>query len=100
MLVVAMLAGIAAFLPSCYIGTMICEHLADVGDRAYRSLWYKVPVKHQKHVLLLIQYAQINRKITALGLVYCNLNTFVQVMHSHGWRRYVHQFSPIVHFRL
>lgn len=45
----------------------------------YNSLWYEMPLKEQKAIMLMMQRSQKEFRLTGLELVDCSLATFLEV---------------------
>lgn len=63
----------------CLIGHLATEKSFSIGDLVYTSLWYIFPLKHRFYALLVIQQSHRAFKLTAYGLIDCNLETFAMV---------------------
>lgn len=67
----------------CYIYSYFSETITTnsfaIGEDPYNSLWYKMPMKQQKAVMLMIMRSQIEFRLTGVGMVDCSLETFLAV---------------------
>lgn len=67
----------------CYVYCRFSENITskslEIGDIVYNSLWYKMPLKEQKLIILMIQRSQKEFRLSGLGLVDCSLATFLAV---------------------
>lgn len=70
---------LASTLPFCYHATHVLRSLNENSNRVYNSLWYKLPVKKQHKLILLIIYAQKERNIDGFGLISCSIRTMLKV---------------------
>lgn len=63
----------------CYIGAMISVDLSWTGQYAFNINWYKLPIKQQKFIKMIIIFSQIDRTINGYGIFDCNIRAFIQV---------------------
>lgn len=84
MIIVVSILGLAISLLStyayCFLSEFVTYKLSDIGDHFYNCAWYRLPIKHQKLLVLPIQRAQVEFRITGLGLVECSLRVFSSVI--------------------
>lgn len=63
-----------------YLSEWITADLLDIGDTVYHSPWYRLPAKQQRLVMLPIERAQQEFRLTGLGLFNCSLAVFSSVL--------------------
>lgn len=77
------LSGLAAIIAStyicCYLSDRMTRALSEIGDIFYAVTWYELPVKQQKPLILSIQRAQKEFRMSGLGFVECSLRVFSTV---------------------
>lgn len=64
----------------CLVSENITETLFDIGDGFYESLWYYLPIHHQKQLILIIARSQRELRLEGLGIIFCSLDTFARVI--------------------
>lgn len=78
-----MLVGLTVTLTStyiyCYLSENITTTLTEVGDIFYHFNWYNLPPRQQKLLMLPIQRAHIELRLTGLGIVNVSLGVFLSV---------------------
>lgn len=74
-----MFAGLSFMFLLSLIGQLVAEKSFSIGESAYSSLWYMLPLKLRIYVKLIIQSSHRPFNLTAWGLMDCNLGTFVAV---------------------
>lgn len=80
MVLFASATSILCVFPYCYYASKIVPRLQYFADIAFESLWYQnIPVYLQKHLVLIIAYAHIRRKIQGYGMFDCDLEGFMKV---------------------
>lgn len=62
-----------------YFSEKITANSLDIGEDAYDSLWYNMPIKQQKAVILIVGRAQREFRLDALGMADCSFVTFLAV---------------------
>lgn len=71
------------YLIICYIYCHFSENMTtksfEIGDIVYNSFWYKMSIKEQKIIILMIQQSQKEFRLSGLGLIDCSLATFLTV---------------------
>lgn len=72
----------------CYFGKLATESYANIANELYSADWPNLPVKLQKHVLLMITNAQQSHFYDGFGVAILNLQTFMSVSQSNTktWR--------------
>lgn len=73
------LAMVSSSLPYCYQATITVKYLEENSRKVYNSKWYKLPVKQQMNIKLLIIYSQITREISGYGYIACSMPIFLRV---------------------
>lgn len=63
-----------------YFSENLSANSIKIGDVAYDSLWYEMPVKQQKAIILMIARSQGEFRLTGLGMIECSFVTFLAVM--------------------
>lgn len=63
----------------CYFSAMISIQLTWIGQNAFDINWYKLPMKQQQFIKLIIMFSQIRRTVNGYGIFNCDLRTFIQV---------------------
>ncbi|KAK2583188.1 hypothetical protein KPH14_009208 [Odynerus spinipes] len=63
----------------CYIGELLTEQCAKLGDRSYMIDWYHLPGKKSQALILIISMSRITTKLTAGNLMELSLNSFSDV---------------------
>lgn len=63
-----------------YLSERITADLLEIGDIFYDSLWYRLPAKQQRLLVLPIERAQRVFRLNGLGLFDCSLATFLTVL--------------------
>lgn len=63
----------------CSASERVTSYLLDVGEMFYNSAWYQLPVKQQKLLVLPIQRAEREFRLSGLGLFDCSLAVFSSV---------------------
>lgn len=64
----------------CLVSEKITEALFGIGDAFYESPWYFLSSQHQKHLVLIIARSQRELRLEGLGIFFCSLGTFAQVI--------------------
>lgn len=64
----------------CYFSERFTERAFDIGDMSYNSLWYKMSMKEQKLVGLVIRQAQKEFRMSGYGIIKCSLGAFQSVI--------------------
>lgn len=68
----------------CYIYSYFSETITinsfKIGEDVYDSLWYVMPMKQQKAMILIIAQSQKEFRLSALGMVDCSLEIFLAVI--------------------
>ncbi|XP_034944549.1 odorant receptor 22c-like [Chelonus insularis] len=64
----------------CYIGEILQEQCASIGNFTYMSDWYKISGKKILSLLLIIAMANYPRRITACGFMDLNIRSFGSIM--------------------
>lgn len=62
-----------------YFSENITMKSSEIGDIAYDSLWYEMPMNQQKALILIIGRSQRKFRLRGLGMVDCSLFTFSAV---------------------
>lgn len=65
--------------PFCKFATETVILVQSIGDVVYTSMWYKMPIAHQKYMQMIIAASHIPRKVSGFGLFDCSLDTYVKV---------------------
>lgn len=80
---ILILDGLIIYLIICYVYCYYSENITTtslkIGDVVYDSLWYEMPIKEQRAIILMIQRSQKEFRLSGLGLVDCSLATFLSV---------------------
>lgn len=63
----------------CYFSETITANSFKIGDYAYDLLWYKMWLKQQKAIMMIIGRSQKRFRLTGLGLIDCSMETFLTV---------------------
>lgn len=63
----------------CYFSEQVTGIAVDIGDVVYKSLWYKMPVKDQILIGLVIVRAQKEFRMSGFGIIECSLELFLTV---------------------
>lgn len=71
--------GVLQIYPFCKLGSETPIVIESIGDAAYCSDWYKLPVGQQKYIQMVIAYSHVQRKFSGYGLIECNFVTYVKV---------------------
>lgn len=71
--------GVVLIYLYCYIAERVSYRLTNIGDIAHNMNWLNFPFASRKHLLLIIQQAQIPFHFSGLKLIDCNLPTFAKV---------------------
>lgn len=78
-----MLFGLCVTILSIYILCFLSENVTNtleaIGDIFYNSAWYRLPPKQQELFIVPIQRAQINFRLSGIGIVECSLKVFLLV---------------------
>lgn len=78
-----MLFGLCVTILSIYILCFLSENVTNtleaIGDIFYNSAWYRLPPKQQELFIVPIQRAQINFRLSGIGIVECSLKVFLSV---------------------
>lgn len=64
-----------------FLSEYITMDLLKIGDIFYNSPWFQLPTKQQMRLVLPIQRAQREIRLTGLDLFQCSLDVFVSVGH-------------------
>lgn len=72
-------AGLALAFTYFFMSEWITSDLMQIGDHFYNSAWYQLPTKQQTLLVLPIQRAQRELRLSGLGLFDCSLEVFGQV---------------------
>lgn len=62
-----------------YLAERISTDSLEIGDFFYNSPWYQLPAKHQSLLVLPIQRARRELRLSGLGIFECSLMTFSAV---------------------
>ncbi|XP_025155498.1 odorant receptor 49b-like [Harpegnathos saltator] len=65
---------------SNWIGQEVIDHSSEIPQAAYSAMWYDMPVKVQKMIMLLIARSQKPSKLTVAKFYIINLESFNMVM--------------------
>lgn len=63
----------------CLLSENITHALSRIGDSFYNSMWYCLPVHHQKRFILALARSQRMFHLKGLGIIPCSLATFLRV---------------------
>lgn len=63
----------------CHLSEYVTRDLCAIGEFFYNFGWYQLPLKKQVLFILPIQQAQIEFRMTGLGIVECSLRVFTSV---------------------
>lgn len=72
------LSTLNAFL-FCFFATKTSHDLRMMAARVYAAKWYQMEIARQKENIMMIIFAQFERNLDGLGIIYCNLETFSRV---------------------
>lgn len=68
----------------CYFGKLATESFEEMSNSLYESNWYKLPIKQQKYILLMMVNAKRPLYYHGFGIVILNLETFCNVRKIHN----------------
>lgn len=84
-----MLIGLSLTISSasvfCYFSENLTTSLEVIGDVFYDFAWYRLPSRQQGLIKLPIQRAQINFRLTGLGIIECSLGVLLKVSIFFSW---------------
>lgn len=63
----------------CLLSERITSDLLEIGDVFYNSVWYRLPFKEQRLLVIPIGRAQRVFRLSGLGLINCSLAVFLTV---------------------
>lgn len=95
--------GLTLYLFTCYLYSRFSENITtnslQIGEYAYDSVWYDVPIKQQKAIILIVARSQKEFRLTGCGMVDCSLATFLAVIIKFLFVfRYRFVFNKIIFF--
>lgn len=64
----------------CYYADIMTDHACGIADELYNSMWYEMPVIHQKLLLLPICRAQKIFRLTGFGIFTYSLQNFGRIL--------------------
>lgn len=64
----------------CFLSEFATHKLSAIGDSFYNFAWYRLPVKQQKMIILPIQRAQNEFRMSGFGVLECSLRVFSKVI--------------------
>lgn len=77
--VIAFLTNILSMYFITWFSSKISDQMEEIGKVVYCSKWYTHPKSLGIYVLLATQIVQCPLKLSGLGIVHCNLETFTRV---------------------
>lgn len=67
----------------CYLSEFFTHELCMIGDHFYNCDWYRLPIKQQQMFIMPIQRAQVEFRMTGLGIIECSLRVFSSVSYRY-----------------
>lgn len=71
--------SLAVTYPFCFHSTNAFESMISINQNVYNIVWYKLPVKYQHYIKLMLIPSEHIRELSGYGLINCSLETFRKV---------------------
>lgn len=72
-------ASITNLFIYCYFGMRVTTSFEEMVDSVNDMNWYRLPIRLQKHLIIIIGDMQIPQYYDGFGVLYLNLETFSNV---------------------
>lgn len=79
---IALLSALFSTFVYCYYADGVTTDLMDICNIFYSSLWYKLPSREQKLLILPIMRSQILFRLNGFGVINCSLEVFASVCYQ------------------
>lgn len=76
---VSVLLSLLITFPFCYECTSAFYRLTSLNESIYNLIWYKLPVKYQPYIGMMLTPVQNVRELSGYDLIACSLETFRKV---------------------
>lgn len=77
--VASVIISLIVTFPYCYAATIAFDKIQSLNGSIFNTFWYKLPVKCQRHIVMMLMPAKYIRELSGYDLIVCSLETFRQV---------------------
>lgn len=75
----AFLISLVVTFPYCYAATNASCSIQSLNESVFNAIWYKLPVKYQHYIKMMLMPPQNTRQLSGYDLIDCSLETFRKV---------------------
>lgn len=89
MCIVCIIVSLLVTFPYCYTASIAFERIQSLNASVFNTIWYKLPVKYQHYIKMILMPSQNARELSGYNLINCSLEFFLKVKEWFGFLQFV-----------